>query len=165
MHAHPPIDPLLLRQVLGVFPTGVTVMTTCAEDGHFVGVTVNSFNSLSLDPPLILWSLSRRSGSLRPFQAASHFAVNVLAQDQAAVSRRFASRAIDKFRDVEVDVGLGGVPLVGGCAAYIECRTWSSQPAGDHVLFIGRVQRVQASGRPPLVFSGAGYFSVGGATE
>jgi flavin reductase (DIM6/NTAB) family NADH-FMN oxidoreductase RutF len=165
MHSHPPIDPLLLRQVLGVFPTGVTVMTTCAEDGRFVGVTVNSFNSLSLNPPLILWSLSRRSGSLGPFLAAKHFAVNVLAQDQVAVSRRFASRAIDKFQDVEVEVGLDGIPLIAGCAAYIECRTWSSQAAGDHELFIGRVQRVQASGRPPLVFAAAGYFSVGGATE
>ena len=165
MHSHPHVDPLQLRQALGIFPTGVTVMTTCAEGGHFVGVTVNSFNALSLDPPLILWSLSRRSGSLRAFQSAEHFAVNVLAEDQVAVSRRFASRAIDKFRDVEVALGLGGIPLIGGCAAYIECRTWSSQPAGDHVLFIGRVQQVQASGRRPLVFSGGAYFGVGSASN
>ena len=161
MHTPPPIEQTVLRQTLGVFPTGVTVMTTTGEGGAPVGLTVNSFNSVSLDPPLILWSLSRRSGSLRAFQAAEHFAVNILAADQAAVSRRFASRVPDKFRDLPLELSEHGTPLLERCAAWIECMTWSMQPAGDHVLFIGRVESVRLGGRPPLLFVGGHYHSVG----
>lgn len=163
MHTPAPIDPLLLRQTLAVFPTGVTVVTTLADDETPVGLTVNSFNSVSLDPPLILWSLARRSQSLRAFQAAERFAVNILANDQAAVSRRFASRVANKFRDVVTVPGVGGVPLLQGCAAWVECTTWSMQPAGDHVLFMGRVERVEIGSRAPLVFVHAGYRTVGDA--
>ncbi|MEZ5605327.1 MAG: flavin reductase family protein [Burkholderiaceae bacterium] len=161
MQAPPNIDPRELRQALGCFPTGVTVITTLGADGSFVGLTVNSFNSLSLDPPLILWSLSTRSSSLRAFEAAEHFAVNILADDQVAVSRRFSSPLPNKFHDVAVHAGLGGTPLIEGCAAHIECRAHSSQAAGDHVLFVGRVERVRTSGRPPLVFVGGRYRSTG----
>ena len=144
-----------------VFPTGVTVMTTTGMAGAPVGLTVNSFNSVSLDPPLIVWSLSRRSGSLRAFQAAEHFAVNILAADQSAVSRRFASRVPDKFRGIPFQPGEHGSPLLDGCAAWIECMTWSMQPTGDHVLFIGRVESVRRGRRKPLLFVGGQYHEVG----
>ncbi|NLD67192.1 MAG: flavin reductase family protein [Limnobacter sp.] len=161
MHTPPPIDQSVLRQTFGVFPTGVTVMTTTGTAGAPVGLTVNSFNSVSLDPPLIVWSLSRRSGSLRAFQAAEHFAVNILAADQSPVSRRFASRVPDKFRGIPFQPGEHGSPLLDGCAAWIECMTWSMQPTGDHVLFIGRVESVRLGGRPPLLFVGGQYHDVG----
>lgn len=157
MKAHPDIDTRTLRQALGCFPTGVTVVTTLGADGIPVGLTINSFNSLSLDPPLILWSLSRRSSNLRAFEAAGHFAVNILAEDQVAISRRFSSPVPNKFRDVAVHAGLGGAPLIEGCVAHIECRAHSSQAIGDHVLFVGRIERVRTSDRPPLLFVGGRY--------
>lgn len=161
MRIHPTIDHTELRRALGCFPTGVTVITTVDPDGVFVGLTVNSFNSLSLDPPLILWSLGTRSSSRRAFEACGHFAVNILAEDQAAISRRFASPARNKFHGVATQAGLAGAPLIDGCAAYIECRTHSTQVAGDHLLFIGRVERVHTAGRRPLVYVGGRYCGVG----
>ncbi len=161
MHTLSPLDRLTLRHALGVFPTGVTVVTTLAEDGACVGLTVNSFNSLSLDPPLIMWALVRRSVNLPAFQSAERFAVNILADDQVAISRRFASHVAEKFRGVPIEAGIGGVPLIEGCAAHIECRTHSSHPGGDHILFIGRVERVQTHDRAPLVFVGGRYREAG----
>ncbi|RPH62600.1 MAG: flavin reductase [Burkholderiales bacterium] len=157
----PHIDHRTLRQAFGCFPTGVTIVTTLGADGAFAGVTINSFTSLSLDPPLILWTLSKRSSTLRAFESAGHFAVNILADDQVALSRRFSSPAPDRFHDVAVRAGLSGPPLIEGCSAHIECRAHSSQAAGDHVLFVGRVERVQTSGKPPLVFVGGRYRSAG----
>lgn len=161
MHTFSPIDRLTLRHALGVFPTGVTVVTALADDGACVGLTVNSFNSLSLDPPLITWALIRRSVNLRAFQEAEHFAVNILADDQVAISRRFASHVADKFRGIPTHPGIAGTPLIEGCAAHIECRTHSSHPGGDHILFIGKVERVQTHDRAPLVFVGGRYRSAG----
>lgn len=165
MTAHPHIDPRELRHALGRFPTGVTIITTVGADGALVGLTVNSFNSLSLDPPLILWSLSSRSPSRATFESAAHFAVNILADDQAAISNRFASRVAHKFDGIALREGLGGVPLLEGCAAHIECSTHSSQTLGDHVLFVGRVAQVHAGKRPPLLFVGGRYHDVGAALD
>lgn len=161
MQALPKIDSRTLRNALGCFPTGVTIVTTLGPDEAFVGLTINSFNSLSLHPPLILWSLSSRSSNLRAFESAEHFAVNILADDQVAISRRFSSAGPNKFHDVAVHPGLAGVPLIEGCSAHIECRVHSSQAAGDHVLFVGRVERVRTSDKPPLVFVGGRYRSPG----
>lgn len=161
MRTLPTIDHTELRRALGCFPTGVTVITTLDPDGAFVGLTVNSFNSLSLDPPLILWSLGTRSSNRRAFESSGHFAVNILAEDQAAISRRFASSARNKFHGVPAHAGLAGAPLIEGCAAYIECRTHSTQVAGDHLLFIGRVERVHTAGHRPLVYVGGRYCAVG----
>ncbi len=161
MQPLPIIDPLVLRQALGCYPTGVTILTTLGANGAFVGLTVNSFTSLSLDPPLVLWALSTGSASLRAFESAEHFAVNILAEDQVAISRRFASTTPNKFHEIAVHSGLGGTPLIEGCSAHIECRMHSAQPGGDHVLFVGRVERVQVNGRPPLVYVGARYRRVG----
>src|SRR5512143_589785 len=116
-------DPLEFRKALGSFATGVTIITTRAEDGTPIGLTVNSFNSVSLNPPLVLWSLAETSLSLPIFRAATHWAVHVLASDQEDLSGRFARRGENKFAGLDVDEGLGGVPLLKGCAARFQCRT------------------------------------------
>ncbi len=152
-----------LRHALGRFATGVTLITCLAEDGKPVGMTVNSFNALSLHPPLILWSLRRASASLRHYAAAAHFAVNVLAADQLALSRRFASGAADKFALGTWNAGHHGAPVLAGCAAVFECALHSQQTAGDHVLFIGRVLHASDAFVAPLVFHAGHYRALGEA--
>ena len=156
-----PIDPHALRHALGRFATGVTIVTTVAPDGHAVGLTVNSFNSLSLDPPLVLWSLRRSSPSLAAFRAAPRFAVNVLAESQLELSRSFASKVSHKFADGPWRRGDDGVPVLSGAAACFLCETASHQEAGDHELFIGRVLHLSDSHEPPLLFQGGRYRRLG----
>ena len=155
------IDPSEFRRTMGCFATGVTVVTTVAEDGSRVGLTVNSFNSLSIEPPLVLWSLGAGSPLLQAFERATHFAVNVLSEDQVEISQRFALRAVDKFSDLEVRAGLGGAPLLPDCVAWLECRTRSHQRHGDHVLFIGEVERMAATAKAPLLYLHGHYTSAG----
>lgn len=154
---HPPFDARELRQVLGSFVTGVTVITTLDADGKPHGLTANSFSSVSLDPPLILWSQSRAAPSHPAFSAAERFAVNILADNQVNVSNRFARGSLDKFSGIPVQAGLGGVPLIQGCAAHLECRKVQSHSGGDHVVFIGEVERIARHPRQPLVFGGGRY--------
>jgi len=151
------IDPLLLRVALGQYATGVAVVTAADADGRPVGLTVNSFASVSLDPPLVLWSLGRNSACLPAFKACSHFAVNVLAAEQVELSNRFAAAALDKFAHLEWTPGLGGAPLLAGCCARFECHNQTHHPGGDHLIFIGRVERFAREERPPLVFHGGRY--------
>ncbi|MBM3390814.1 MAG: flavin reductase family protein [Betaproteobacteria bacterium] len=153
-------DHRALRDALGAFATGVTVVTALDRDGRAIGLTVNSFNTVSLEPPLILWSLSRASPSLAAFRAASHFAVNVLAAGQQAVSERFARRGADRFAGIEWQSGLGGAPLLTGCCAVLECRNEVQHEGGDHLIFIGRVERFGRSEAPPLVYHGGRYRSL-----
>lgn len=127
------------RRALGSFPTGVTVVTARAPSGEIVGVTANSFNSVSLDPPLVLWSLDKEARSLPVFRTAGFFAVNVLGAGQSDLSKRFARPQDDKFDSVEVDSGAGGCPLLTGCVARFQCRTEQTIDGGDHVIFVGRV--------------------------
>jgi 3-hydroxy-9,10-secoandrosta-1,3,5(10)-triene-9,17-dione monooxygenase reductase component len=150
-----------LRAALGRFATGVTIITCRDASGAPVGLTANSFTSLSLDPPLVLWSLRQASSSLAAFQAAEHFAVNVLAETQVDLSRRFASSSGDKFGDGVWADGHGGAPVLTGCAAVFECRTESRQTVGDHVLFIGRVLRLADLAVAPLLFQGGHYRMLG----
>lgn len=152
-----------LRDTLGAFATGVTVVTALDPDGRAIGLTVNSFNTVSLDPPLVLWSLSLASPSLEAFRRASHFAVNVLAADQQALSERFAQRNSDKFAGLDWREGLGGVPLLPGCCAILECRNETQHAGGDHLIFIGRVEGCSRSDRAPLVFHGGRYRVLGDA--
>jgi flavin reductase (DIM6/NTAB) family NADH-FMN oxidoreductase RutF len=152
-----PLDSLELRRVLGAFVTGVTVITALDANGKPHGLTANSFTSVSLDPPLILWSQSLAAPSHPVFREAERFVVNILADDQVEVSKRFARGGIDKFADCKTVPGLGGVPMIVGCAAYLECRRMDSFPGGDHVVFLGRVERTQRTGRQPLVFGGGRY--------
>jgi flavin reductase (DIM6/NTAB) family NADH-FMN oxidoreductase RutF/DNA-binding IclR family transcriptional regulator len=153
------IDPAELRQVLSTFVTGVTVITTRDADGLPQGVTANSFNSVSLDPPLVLWSQGLHARSFAAFQGAERFAVNILAEDQIAISTRFAKAGEDKFGPTATREGLGGVPLIEGCAAHLECRRVAAHPAGDHMIFIGQVERIAHAGRRPLAFGGGRYLS------
>ena len=149
------------RRALGTFPTGVTILSTLDADGRPCGMTISSFNSVSLDPPLILWSLALNSPSLATFRNASHYAVNVLAADQQSLSNRFASRLDDRFEGVEVSAGLSGTPLLEGCCAWFECRHEAIYPGGDHLIFVGRVERFShQAGHPPLLFHGGAYGSL-----
>ena len=141
------------RHALGRFATGITVITTTTPGGKREGLTANSFGAVSLDPPLVLWSLRRDAMSLPSFRRSRFFAVNVLAAHQRAVSNRFARPAADKFEEVEWRPGLGGCPTFPGCLALFECRLERSFEAGDHVVFIGRVERFEWRAGEPLVFS------------
>lgn len=139
-HGDPALDPGAFRRSLGQFATGVSIMATDAG-GRPVGVTASSFSSLSLDPPLILWSISRTSRSFGPFSSARHFAVSVLAETQVDVSKRLSSASADKFEGVSWHRGLGGSPLIDGAVATFECSMEAVHDGGDHVLLIGRVLR------------------------
>ncbi|HYN62037.1 MAG TPA: flavin reductase family protein [Rubrivivax sp.] len=155
------LSPTAMRTALGRFATGVTIVSCRAGDGSPVGLTANSFNALSLQPPLVLWSLRSASPTLEAFVAASHFAVNVLAENQVELSRRFASLNTDKFAEGLWSRGLGGAPVLGGCAAVFECEQHSFQAAGDHVLFIGQVLRLSEAAITPLVFQSGHYRMLG----
>jgi flavin reductase (DIM6/NTAB) family NADH-FMN oxidoreductase RutF len=146
-----------LRRALGRFVTGVTIVTCRDERGAAVGLTANSFNALSLDPPLVLWSLRESSSTIGAFTGASHFAINVLAADQEELSRRFARPTSAKFDAGEWTDGQGGAPLLAGCVAVFECRRRSHHTAGDHVLFIGEVERIGGSAAAPLVYHAGHY--------
>jgi flavin reductase (DIM6/NTAB) family NADH-FMN oxidoreductase RutF len=147
------------RRALGQFATGVTVVTTRAEDGRRVGVTANSFTSLSLDPPLVLWCLDKGAPSVPAFNACTHFAVNVLSAGQHHVSRQFATPADDKFAGIEVIEGPAGVPLLEGVVAHFVCRNVRQVDGGDHVIVIGEVERYETFGGEPLVFH-SGFYQV-----
>jgi flavin reductase (DIM6/NTAB) family NADH-FMN oxidoreductase RutF len=147
----PANDLAAYRSSLGAFPTGITVMTA-AHNGENVGVTANSFGSVSLDPPLVLWNLRKSSPSLPIFHAAGHWAVNVLAWHQEELSRRFATPAEDKFAGLRIGEGLGGAPLLEGCATRYECRLVHEFTTGDHAVLIGEVHRYHNFHREPLIF-------------
>ena len=150
-------DPRELRRALGRFATGVTIVTTCSEDGQLDGLTANSFSSVSLDPPLVLWSLSRTARSLPSFLAARWFAVNVLGSHQHGLSARFARTAADKFAGLAYTAGLGGCPVLDDGLAHFECSVFNRVDAGDHVIFLGRVERMTHRDGEPLLYSGGQY--------
>ncbi|HSW14406.1 MAG TPA: flavin reductase family protein [Solimonas sp.] len=152
-----PIDPQEFRKALGTFATGVTIITTRAPDGSQVGLTANSFNSVSLNPPLVLWSLANTSASLEIFQKTPYWAVHVLAADQEPLSTRFAKRGIDKFAGVDIEQGLGEIPLLRGCNARFQCRTAFQYEGGDHVIFVGEVLAFDRAENAPLVFHSGRY--------
>lgn len=154
-------DPRALRNAFGRFATGVTIITCLDAEGRAVGLTANSFTSLSMEPPLVLWSLRSASPSVPAFAAASHFTVNVLGEAQLELSRRFASRVDDKFAEGLWAPGLGGAPVLAGCAAVFECESFSRQTVGDHELFIGRVRRFDEAAVPPLLFQAGHYRLLG----
>ncbi|GAA3440884.1 flavin reductase family protein [Planomonospora venezuelensis] len=152
-----------LRDALGQFATGVAVVTTVTPAGERAGVTVNSFTSVSLDPPLVLWCLSRRAPSAPLFLAAGRFAVNVLREDQDHLSRRFATPAPDKFAGVANRPGPGGLPVLAGTLACFACRTVTVHEGGDHVIVVGEVEHFHRSQGEPLVFHAGGYRAVSAA--
>lgn len=145
------------RRALGEFATGVTVVTTCTRDGRRIGVTVNSFTSVSLDPPLVLWCLAREAASLLDFTGASHFAINVLAADQHHLSRQFSTPLPDKFCGVDFADGVAGVPLLNGVIARFICHNVEQHDGGDHVIFVGEVEAYERFDGEPLVFHSGRY--------
>src|SRR6516225_5623344 len=145
------------RRALGQFATGVTVVTARASDGRKVGVTVNSFSSVSLDPPLILWSLSRQTPSFIDFTNATHFAVNVLEARQHHLSRQFSTPLPDKFAGVEFEEVTGGVPLLHGALAQFVCRKVRQHDGGDHIILVGEVEQYKYNQGEPLVFHSGRY--------
>lgn len=142
-----------------MFATGVTIVTARAANGRLVGLTANSFNSVSLHPPLVLWSLSRAAGSLAVFSAGSHYAINILAKDQRELAQRFATKDADRWAGVAFEEGVGGAPLLAGVAATFECFNRSRYEEGDHVIFIGEVERcAYREDASPLLFHGGKYY-------
>ena len=148
------------RLALGAFATGVTVVTALDPAGRPVGLTANSFNSVSLTPPLVLWSLSRRAGSLPAFSGGSHYAINILAADQRALAERFATKDVDRFAGLDFREGAGGAPVIPGSAAVFECYNRSQYEEGDHIIFVGEVERCERrEGALPLIYHGGRYFT------
>lgn len=146
-----------LRRALAQFATGVTVVTTRAADGAPVGMTANSFASVSLEPPLALWSLARSASSFDAFRAAQRFRVHVLAADQLEIAQRFATRGADKFAIGQWTHVPGTPPQLAGCVAWFECATRSQHDEGDHVIFVGRIESMGAPGGTPLIFHDSRY--------
>jgi 4-hydroxyphenylacetate 3-hydroxylase, reductase component len=147
------------RNALGAFPTGVCLITTAGPGGERVGLTVNSFSSVSLDPPMVLWSLARSAGCSGVFRDAEYFAINVLAAGDAQLSSHFAKAGADKFAAYgnRFSAGLGGVPLLEGAVANFECHSRYRKYGGDHIILIGVVERYSHTDRKPLIFCRGSY--------
>lgn len=160
---HGPLNTRDLRSALGAFATGVTIVAAAGVDGRPVGCTASSFNTVSLDPPLVLWSLARNALSLRAFRACSHFAVSVLAADQKDIAMQFANPPAtgDKFAGVAVEEGLGGAPVLRDSLAQFECANEAQIPGGDHIIFIGRIERYRWHDGDPLLFYRGGFPTLG----
>lgn len=156
-------DSTIFRRTLGMFATGITIITARANDGSLIGLTVNSFNSVSLDPPLIVWSLANNSTVREVLEDCEYYAVNILANDQEALSNLFAGKTADRFAGVDWEPGLGGAPLLAGCCAVFEVRNTLRYPGGDHVIFIGEVERCDRSERAPLIFFNGRYAQLAGS--
>jgi flavin reductase (DIM6/NTAB) family NADH-FMN oxidoreductase RutF len=145
-------DSIHFRRVLSQFATGVTVITTRQTDGSFLGLTANSFNSLSLDPPLVLWSLSTKASSMPVFTSNSHYVINVLSANQASLAERFSKRIENRFEGVDFSLSRTGQPILSGVTAWFECHNRSRYPEGDHVIFVGEVERCEAQPQAALVY-------------
>jgi len=145
-----------LRGALGCFVTGVTIVTTMTDLGP-LGMTANSFASVSLDPPLVLWSPARKSARFPAFEAASHFAVHILADDQQDLSDSFAKAGLEAFDDLSYDLGLGDTPLLSGCAAQFECVQSAGHDGGDHLILVGEVKRFSQTDKNPLLYHRGSY--------
>ncbi|MBC6439595.1 MAG: flavin reductase family protein [Rhodospirillales bacterium] len=150
-----------LRDALGMFTTGVTVITSCTREGELLGITANSFNSVSLDPPMVLFSLSREAHSLNKFESTDFFAVNILGEHQKELSNQFAHPSIEKWKGVEYDTGVTQCPMFPGSLAMFECYTRFHYDGGDHVIFVGEAFNMEV-GTPaaPLLYYQGSYRSM-----
>ena len=140
------------RKTLGCFPTGVAVITTTTQEGEPIGVTVNSFSSVSLDPPLVLWSLARKAWSMPHFAAARGFTVNILASHQHEICHTFSRNVDDRFDGIAWHRGLDGLPVLDDTVATLQCQHWARYDGGDHEIFVGQVLECRAEGHEPLIF-------------
>ncbi|MBL4893307.1 MAG: flavin reductase family protein [Emcibacter sp.] len=147
------------RDTLGQFATGVTIITTLDKNGDPVGITASSFNSVSMDPPLVLWSLAKNAFSLSCFQNAEYFNIHILSADQEDISNHFARAGTDKFHDMDFRSGRGNTPVLNNYAALLECRTRHQYDGGDHIIFVGEVLSHHHNAKKPLVFHQGQYAS------
>ena len=159
--ARPPnFSAVEFRASLGMFATGVTVVTARSPEGGLIGLTASSFNSVSLSPPLVLWSLAHRAGSMPAFSQGVHYAINVLAAEQQALAERFATPGIDRWAGVAFSEGGNGAPLLDGAAATFECFNRSQYTEGDHVIFVGEVERcAHRADASPLLYHGGRFYA------
>ena len=151
------VDTKAFRSALGQFATGVTVVTTLDNNGNKVGMTVNSFSSVSLDPMLVLWSIGRSSACFDSFVNAQHFGIHVLNANQKQVSNQFASNCQDRFSGIDHQQGIGDIPLLTEYSAAFQCTTENTYEGGDHVIIVGRVVEFENREQPPLIFHAGKY--------
>lgn len=148
------------RAALSMFATGVTIVTARTDSGVLVGLTANSFNSVSLAPPLVLWSLGQSASTMAAFRTGSHYAINILSAGQQDLAKQFATPGVDRFAGVPFTLGSSGAPLIDGAAATFECFNRSRYEEGDHVIFVGEVEacshQAEAS---PLLFHGGKFYA------
>lgn len=154
-----PVDTAKLRGVLSQFATGVTVITLRLPDNNFLGLTINSFNAVSLSPPLVLWSLGNQSSNFSTFDTCTDYVINVLADDQLPLANRFAQKNANQFDDLAYDLSSTGLPIFKGAAAWFECNNRSRYPEGDHTIFVGEVKNCAHLDKPALVFHNKKFFS------
>ena len=159
--ARPPIfSKTEFRTALGMFATGVTIVTARNANGDLVGLTANSFNSVSMSPPLVLWSLAQTATSMEAFSTGSHYAINILSADQQELAMQFAAKGIDRFAGVRYQLGAAGAPLIEGAAATFECFNRSRYEEGDHVIFVGEVEHCShREGASPLLYHGGKFYA------
>lgn len=155
----PAMDARHFREALSQFATGVTIITTRLADDSFLGLTASSFNSVSLNPPLVLWSLNQAAKSMPVFSGNSHYVINILAADQAELAMKFARPSDDRFAGVDFTLSPTGLPILSGVAAWFECHNRSRYPEGDHVIFVGEVECCDVRAQAPLVFHGGRFLS------
>lgn len=156
----PSFSPPEFRLALGMFATGVTIVTARTADGQLVGLTASSFNSVSMNPPLVLWSLAQAAGSLQAFRTGSHYAINILSAQQQDLAQRFATKGADRWADVAFTEGVAGAPLLEGAVASFECFNRSRYEEGDHVIFVGEVERCHHTpGASPLLYHGGRFYA------
>lgn len=151
---------LAFRKALSIFPTGVTVITTLANGSEKAGITVSSFNSVSLSPPLILWSIERKAPEYKIFSQSAYFCVNVLAEDQENISMQFANPYQDKFKEIQTFINAENMLCLKSCAAWFECKTWNRYDGGDHLIIVGEVTGFKRNDKQPLLFLNGDYYKV-----
>jgi flavin reductase (DIM6/NTAB) family NADH-FMN oxidoreductase RutF len=156
-----PIEKNQLRQVMGHFATGVTIITTFNKDGQMHGLTANAFTSVSLEPPLLLISVDKKAESYPAFEESKVFTVNILADEQEALSRKFAVSGGNKFEGVAYRRGANGAAILDGTLAHIECTLYAAYEGGDHTLYLGEIQEAEVREGKPLVFYRGGYRAIG----
>lgn len=147
----------MFRQCLGQFATGVTVVTCRDQDENACGITANSFSSVSLDPPMLLWNIAKSSNSLQAYLNAEYFAINVLTQEQRNISAHFAQSDHRIFDGVEYSISANGAPILPATLACFECRTTDRHECGDHYIIIGEVEKYRLNGGRPLLFFAGDY--------
>ncbi len=156
-----PIERNELRRVMGHFATGVTVITTLAKDGKLHGLTANAVSSLSLDPPLLIICVDKKAESYPCFEESKVFTVNILADDQEDLSRRFAVSGGEKFEGVAYRRGANGAPILQGALAHLECKLYAAYDGGDHTIYLGQIDEAETRESKPLLFFRGGYREIG----